>query len=309
MFEVPVLLIVFNRPQAAQKVFNELKKIRPKQLFVAADGPRPDKPDEVLKCEATREIFKQIDWPCELKTLFRDKNRGCGHGPAEAITWFFEQVEAGIILEDDCVPSAGFFPYCSTLLKRYKEDETVYMISGTNALKSWRRRRSSYFYSLMGHSLGWATWRRAWQKFDYSMEAWKTKEGKKAIRRVLNNQRYFRHFKAEFDKIYLEEPNDVWDFQWLFARWLNGGKTIVPSVNLISNIGFNADATHSFNENDLLANLPLKPIVFPLKRPKNKLDTFFDWYVFERFINTKKRSFVKKLLLKSVKLLLKYRFI
>ena len=309
MFEVPILLIVFNRPQAAQKVFNELKKIKPKYLFVAADGLRPDKPDDVLKCEATREIFKQIDWPCELKTLFRDKNRGCGHGPAEAITWFFEQVEAGIILEDDCVPSAGFFPYCSTLLERYKEDETIFMISGTNALKSWRRRRSSYFYSLMGHSLGWATWRRAWQKFDYSMEAWKTKEGKKAIRKVLNNQRYFRHFNKEFDKIYIEEPNDVWDFQWLFARWLNGGKTIVPSVNLISNIGFSADATHSFNENDLLANLPLKSIVFPLKRPEKKLDTFFDWYVFERFINTKKRSFVKKLVLKSVKLMLKYRFI
>lgn len=141
------------------------------------------------------------------------------------------------------------------------------------------------------------------------MEAWKTPEGKKAIRKVLNNQQYFRHFKLEFDKIYLEEPNDVWDFQWLFARWVNAGKTIVPSVNLISNIGFNADATHSFNENDLLANLPLKSIVFPLKHPSNKLDTFFDWYVFERFINTKKRSFVKKLLLKSVKLLLKYRFI
>ena len=160
MFEVPVLLLVFNRPGTAQQVFDAIKEIKPRQLFVVADGPRPDKPDDVLKCEATRKIFNGIDWQCELKTLFRDENRGCGRGPAEAITWFFEQIEEGIILEDDCVPDESFFTYCRQLLHKYRDDEGVFMITGTNALKAWRPTRSSYFYSAFEHSLGWTTWLR-----------------------------------------------------------------------------------------------------------------------------------------------------
>lgn len=144
MFETPVLLIIFNRPDATRQTLDAIRRVRPRQLFVAADGPRPDKPTDPERCQAARAVIHEVDWPCAVQTLFRAENRGCGHGPAEAITWFFGQVEAGIILEDDCVPEESFFPYCQSLLEHYQHDDKVYMISGTNALRKWPFSKSSY---------------------------------------------------------------------------------------------------------------------------------------------------------------------
>ncbi|MBD2752571.1 hypothetical protein [Spirosoma validum] len=304
MFTTPILLIVFNRPSTTQQTFNVLKQLRPKYLFVAADGPRANVPEDAERCRATRTIIEtQIDWECDLQTLFRLENKGCGHGPAEAVTWFFGHVEAGIILEDDCLPELSFFSFCQQLLKRYETDERVYMITGTNALKRWFRSRQSYFFSYMAHSLGWASWRRAWQAFDYEMKDVDTERVQKRLCATLSNNRYADYYLAQFVTYQKTRPADVWDFQWLFARWVNGGYTIVPAVNLISNIGFHADATHSFNENDLLAKLPVYPITFPLKHAKPNIDKLFDWVVFERFVNPKKRSVWKKILLKSIRLI------
>jgi hypothetical protein len=302
MFETPILLLIFNRPDATQQMVDALRTVKPRRLFVAADGPRPDKPTDNERCQAARSVINQIDWPCTVETLFRPDNRGCGRGPAEAITWFFDQVEDGIVLEDDCVPDQSFFPYCRTLLEKYRDDERVFMISGTNALKQWTIHRESYFFSYMGHSYGWASWRRAWAAFDYEMHEWATQVGKQKIRNTLSLSMYFNHFSAEFTKYQLSRPDDVWDFQWLYSRWANGGKTIVPVVNLIKNIGFNADATHTVHEADLLANLPLYEMTFPLIHPTRQLDKLFDWYVFERFVNSQKRPFWKKILLKAVKI-------
>lgn len=304
MFTTPVLLILFNRPGTTQQTFNVLKQVKPRYLFVAADGPRASVPDDAERCRVTRAIIEtQIDWDCDLRTLFRTENRGCGYGPAESISWFFEHVEAGIVLEDDCLPELSFFSFCQQLLERYAADRRVYMITGTNALKKWFRCRHSYFFSYMGHSLGWASWRRAWQAFDYTMEGVDTERVQKRLRTTLTNRPYADYYVAQFLKYRKTRPTDVWDFQWLFARWANGGCTIVPAVNLISNIGFSADATHSFNEDDLLAKLPVYPIPFPLKHAQLKIDRLFDWVVFERFVNPKPRSLWKKIMLKSIRLL------
>lgn len=301
MFKTPILLIVFNRPQHAQKVFDQIKKVKPKYLFIAADGPRINYAEDLDKCVATRQIIEHIDWECELKTLFRDENRGCGHGPAEAITWFFEYVENGIILEDDCLPSLSFFPFCEELLMKYSNDASIFMIAGSNAATTWKVRRSHYFFSLMGISYGWATWRRAWTSFDYEIKNWGTKKAKRVLKDHLKKPTYFRIFSAEFDKIFKEKPTDIWDFQWLFARWINNGKTIVPSVNLVSNIGFGDSATHTHQENHQLANLPLMEIKIPLQSYE-KIDELHDWYVFERFINPDSVSFSKKIALKMIRI-------
>lgn len=303
MFDTPILLIVFNRPDTTQRVFDSIREIKPAHLFVAADGPRPHNLNDQELCQATRSVIDQIDWPCSLHTLYREENRGCGHGPAEAITWFFDCVEEGIILEDDCLPDQSFFPFCEILLKQYRDNSGVYMITGTNAMKKWNARKSSFLFSYMGNSLGWASWRRAWQTFDYEMKNWATPDGRKRVKATLHNAGYFNHFQGLFTQYQLDRPEDVWDFQWLFARWLNGGKTIVPSLNLIKNIGFNANATHSFNENDLLANLPTWTMTFPLVGPAKKHDKLFDWCVFERFINPQKRGIGKRILLKFIKLI------
>lgn len=303
MFQTPVLLIVFNRPDTTQQTFEAIRKAKPRYLFVAADGPRVNKPTDTERCRDTRAIIDQIDWPCELQTLFRTENRGCGRGPAEAITWFFDQVEEGIILEDDCVPDPSFFPYCQSLLEIHRQDEQVYMITGTNALRKWGSLKSSYFFSHIAHSLGWASWRRAWRAFDYEMTDWSSISAQKKVENTLSHKSFYRHYYTEFTKYQLAKPDDVWDFQWAFARWVNGGKTAVPSVNLISNIGFNADATHSFYENDMLANLTLYTIEFPLRASVQKIDWLFDWYLFERFVNQKKRTTLKKITLKMIKIL------
>ena len=301
MLSTPVLLLVFNRPDVTQKTFDQIRKVQPHKLFIAADGPRVDKPDDDAKCEATRAIINQINWACEVQTLFREQNRGCGYGPAEAITWFFEHVEEGIILEDDCLASIDFFPFCEELLIRYRDDEKVYMISGTNPAQKWKSKRS-YLFSAMGFSWGWASWRRAWQKFDYSASQWATSEGKDKIKRHLNNEKFYKHFAEEFDYYFKEIRGDVWDFQWLFYRYYNQSYGIVPTVNLVTNIGFDDNATHTFDERVNTARLPTTSLGFPLIHPKDTgIDSLFDWYVFERFLSREERSVVKKILLKVTK--------
>jgi hypothetical protein len=301
LYTTPILLLVFNRPGFTQQVFQAVRAQRPSRLFVAADGPRPDHQEDVEKCRLTREVLKQIDWPCELQTCYRDRNLGCGRGPAEAITWFFSQVEQGIILEDDCLPHPGFFSFCGELLPRYKEDEKIAIISGTNPLQKWKFKHS-YFFSAWGSTWGWASWRRAWNLFDYSMAAWQSTAAKESVKNFLKNHEFYQHFQHEFDAYLNYEKNDVWDFQWLFSRLAHSACAIVPSVNMISNIGFGQDATHTFNTHDQVANLPTFQLTQTGKPQKVKIDRLYDWIMFQRFINRKKRTLPKRAILKLIKI-------
>lgn len=302
MFSTPILFIVFNRPNIAQQSFDQIRKVKPSFLFVAADGPRPDRPDDQQKCEATRKIIEQIDWPCELKTLFRSENRGCGHGPAEAITWFFENVERGVILEDDCMADESFFYFCEELLIKYQNDLRVSMIGGTNPVINWKEKKQSYLFTNMGFSWGWASWRRSWQEFDYLSATWSTPETKQRIRTYLNHTPHFDHFASEFDYYFKEVRSDVWDFQWLLTRFNQQTCTILPTTNLITNIGFTEDSTHTFEANTNISYLATKSVQFPLRHTSFKIDLFFDRYVFERFISSAPRSFFKKVVLKIIKI-------
>lgn len=304
MFGTPVLLIMFNRPDLTQRVFDQIRKVKPQFLFIAADGPRPNVPGDIEKCAATREIVRQIDWNCELKTLFREHNRGCGYGPAEAITWFFDHAEHGIVLEDDCLPDQSFFFFCSELLLKYKDDERISMIGGMNPVGNWKFTRSSYLFSKIGFSWGWASWRRAWKYFDYTASVWREKDAMKRVETFLGHRSYYRHFVSEFDMYFQEVRDDVWDFQWLLSRLVMGGYTILPRENLISNIGYGKNATHTFDPNTSMANVPARSIGFPLRAPGSSHHFFFEWYVFERFVSMEKRSLMKKMALKTVKSLL-----
>jgi hypothetical protein len=236
MLNTPVLFIVFNRPETTRQVFEAIRKVQPKQLFVAADGPRPDKPGEKEKCEEVRKIATAVDWDCEVKTLFWDENLGCGKGPATAITWFFENVEQGIILEDDCLPDLTFFSFCEILLDYYKDNEKIMHISGSNIQQGIKRNKFSYYFSAIPHMWGWATWRRAWKKYSY-IPYFKFEE-------KIYKEEYWRNI---FKKIQSGELNTVWDYQWVFTLFRNQGLSIVPDKNLIINIGFGNSATHSTN--------------------------------------------------------------
>jgi hypothetical protein len=260
---ISILFLIFNRPDTTQKVFEVIREAKPKQLFVSADGPRVGKEGEKGRCEETRNIIKQVDWDCEVKTLFRDENLGCGKAVSGAITWFFENVEEGIILEDDCLPNLSFFKYCEELLEKYRFEDRIFMISGDNFLPESLRLKESYYFTNFPHIWGWASWRRAWSKYSFKMEGFLDFVKDEKIKNVLNKKENQNYFLERFNEVY-KGNIDTWDYQWVYSIWKNNGISIAPSVNLISNIGFGNMGTHTFDVNDISANLETKEIIFPM---------------------------------------------
>ena len=264
-FNTPILFLIFNRPDTTQEVFNAIKKQRPKYLYVAADGARETKEGEKEICLKTRNIINQIDWDCELKTLFRDKNLGCGKAISSAITWFFENVEEGIILEDDCLPHLDFFYYCEELLEKYRNEPTIKIIGGANFQDGIKRGDASYYFSAYSHIWGWATWKRTWNEYSFTLEEYSKSDFKKTLKTYFPK---WTERQVWMDKFLLmkKQAIDTWDYQLSFSIWENNGICIVPNVNLISNIGFGEDATHTTG-NHQISCLPFEKIL-PLTHPK-----------------------------------------
>lgn len=280
MFDTPILFIVFNRPDVTGIVFNEIKKAQPKQLFIAADGPRLNRPSDLELCNETRSIINQIDWPCEVKTLFREQNLGCGNAVSSAITWFFEHVEQGIILEDDCLPSSSFFMYCQNLLEQYKDDERIMHIGGVNFQNGNHRGNGSYYFSAVPHVWGWASWRRAWKKYDFNVRDFYLFVREEKIYKYFDNEKLAQHWLDHFKSVYYHQI-DTWDHQWTFAVLNNEGLSIIPNINMISNIGFREDATHTSSVNSVYANAKADEMVMPMIHPKEiYIDKTADLYFF-----------------------------
>jgi hypothetical protein len=263
--DVPVLLLVFNRPTKTRRMISVLREAKPSELFVAADGPRPGRADDLTQCSETRRALDDIDWPCSVQRLFQDDNLGCKRGPEAAITWFFSQVSAGIILEDDCIPQPEFFPFCAELLDRYQDDERVMMISGSNLLGARQGEVPSYQFSRTAPAWGWASWRRAWRRYDPDMSAWPSSATREALRSRLSAAE-FRVLARRFDQVHSGEL-DAWDFAWLFAILQANGVTAISACNIISNIGFDAEATHTTNPWSPDACIPTGAVRFPLSHP------------------------------------------
>jgi hypothetical protein len=241
-FTTPILFLIFNRPSQTQKVFESIQAIRPKFLFVAADGPRENNIHDQEKCKMTRAIIKQIDWECEVKTLFREKNLGCGRAVSSAVTWFFEHVEKGIILEDDCLPITDFFYYCESLLIKYKNDNSIMHIGGRNNLTVKLKYRYSYYYSAYTHIWGWATWKRAWDFYNFKIGSLNNFEDSLTF---YFKKKFIRDYWIAMFQQFRINPIDTWDYQWTYTVWKNKGLSILPVVNLVTNIGFGNDATHT----------------------------------------------------------------
>jgi len=265
MLTTPILFLVFNRPDTTQEVFDKIREAKPKQLFVAADGPRPQREGEAEVCEEVRQlVLRQIDWDCEVKTLFREENLGCKNAVAGAISWFFSEVEQGIILEDDISPDLSFFTFCAEMLERYKEDERVMMVSGLNVATSWRAENQSYHFSYYGGIWGWASWRRAWDKYDLQMQAWEKPEVREQLAAFFPAGVW-----KEREKLYqdlYEGKINTWDLQWGFSRILQNGLSIIPSKNLIQNIGCKVGGTHITSSHPW-ESLPISPLSPPFLPP------------------------------------------
>ncbi len=239
----PLLFMVFNRPDTTTKVFEEIRKARPSQLFIAGDGPRSNRPEEEDLCKKTREVTENVDWPCKVYRKYEENNLGCKIGVTKAINWFFDHVERGIILEDDCIPDPSFFSYCDNLLERYKNTKKVMMISGDN-FTGKKEGDASYFFSRYCHLWGWATWKRAWKHYDVDMKDYPEFKRRGKIAEIFKNPKMQKHWLNSFDRLYAKQV-DTWDPQWVYKIYERDGLCITPAVNMISNVGFGQEATHT----------------------------------------------------------------
>ncbi len=283
VFNTPILFLVFNRPDHTRQVFERIRDVKPRYLFVAADGPREFRIDDEKKCSEVREIISSgIDWNCDVKTLYRSENLGCGKGVSASITWFFENVDHGIILEDDCLPEFSFFQFCSHLLEYYKNDKEIMHIGGSNFQSGKNMQDYSYYFSAYSHNWGWATWKRSWAKFNFLVRHDEVSNVAVSLRKYGFDRREINYWIKIFEIQSQTKQSDIWDYQWLSTIWLNHGLCIVPHVNLVRNIGFDSTGTHTKETHNFLSisSRSLDNFRHPVKR---KINILADHYTFKNF--------------------------
>ncbi|MEI6368950.1 MAG: DUF5672 family protein [Nostocales cyanobacterium ELA608] len=261
----PVVLIIFNRTDTTQRVFDAIREVKPLKLLVISDAPRINREGEAEQCEATRAIINQVDWECEVLTNHSNINLGPRKRISSGLDWVFEQVEEAIVLEHDCLPGATFFRYCEELLEKYRDDERIMIISGSNLQFGRKRNQHSYYFSRYIHIWGWATWRRAWEKYDVSIPKWNELKDSSWLSDLLDNQQAVMYWSGIFDAII--SGHDTWDYSLVFSLWINEGLSISPQVNLVSNIGFGENAENCKNISSILANMLVEELEFPLQHP------------------------------------------
>jgi hypothetical protein len=267
-FQVPVVFMVFNRPGTTQRVFDTIAAARPAKLLLIADGPRQNKEGEAEACRQVRDIVSHVDWPCEVFTNFAEDNLGCQERIISGLNWVFSLVEEAIILEDDCLPDSSFFPFCEELLKKYKDDRRIAYICGSNLVERYGSTADSYFFSRLGGIWGWATWRSEWQRYDRYLSGWPQMKARRSLAEIFDEPRVVDYWTSIFDAMYEDRGPDTWDHQWFFTNLSNNSLTIVPKTNLIANIGFGDDATHT-TEIDERFILSASSMEFPLKHPSD----------------------------------------
>ena len=249
----PVLFLVFNRPDATRRVFSQIRKAAPKKLYIAADGPRY--PQEKSDCEEVIKIVSGIDWDCDVFTLFRTENLGCGIAISQAVSWFFKNETEGIVLEDDCLPSDSFFGFCSAMLNKYRNDTRIGHISGGNYQRGLSRGDGSYYFSFLTNVWGWAGWRRVWENFDFNLKTFPTFDNLQYIENMPSHSPFKNYWNDKFWERHHNESNS-WGFQYSYLNLVNNRLSIIPNVNLISNIGCFDKATH-YIKNHPFADIPL----------------------------------------------------
>lgn len=283
-----ILLLGFNRPDLAEQVLAKIRVFQPEQLFLAVDGPRKDCPDDATQCRKMQLLVNRVDWPCEINTLFRDENLGCRRAVSGAITWFFDHVEEGLILEDDCIPDHSFFYYCSDLLKRYRDTSRVMCISGSNFQQGQLRGNGSYYFSIYNHCWGWASWRRAWNLYDDKMTDWRRLSESGQLSQMLGPVGASA-WQRRFDSV-KRKTVDSWAYTWTYSCWVHHGLTALPNRNLTTNIGFDERATHTRSSINTLGNRPLQSLDLPLTHPPNverdvAADQFTQRHLFQTYFD------------------------
>jgi hypothetical protein len=285
LFSTPILFLIFNRPDTTEKVFQQISRIKPHHFFISADGPRKNNKDDEQNCAEARRITEKVNWDCELKTNFSDNNKGCRVGVSSGIDWFFNHVSEGIILEDDCFPDISFFHFCETLLEHYRNDERIMHIGGVNFQDGRIRGTGSYYFSEISHVWGWATWKRAWKLYDVNISELRAEEHR--FHEIYPNRAMMQYWLKNFELVYRKEK-DTWDFQWQYAMSVHNGLAIIPNVNLVSNIGFHGNATHTKDSINILANRPTESVANVRHPAFVAPDLRADRYTFRQYLRPNK---------------------
>lgn len=295
ILKIPVLFLLFNRMDTTKQVFEAIRKAKPARLYIACDGAHKEKKKEADKVNAIRDyVLTNIDWDCEVNTLFRDNNLGCKRAVSEAITWFFKHESQGIILEDDCLPSQSFFWFCEEMLNHYKDDLRVWHISGNNFQWGKKRGSADYYFSNYTHIWGWATWADRWKEYDVTINTLKEFKKTQQIKNIFDNRREQKFWLSAFEMVNTDKIS-AWDYQWSYCAFINHGLSILPNKNLVKNIGFSEGATHTHDLESKMANIATNELVFPIEHPKfiirNKeadkltaVDQFEKKYLFTRVL-------------------------
>ena len=288
MKDIAVLIIAFNRPHLLEKQIKALKQVNPSRVYVSVDGAREGNADDRAKILKVKELIESlITWTDQVSTLFHQKNLGCGPGPVAGMNWFFSQEEEGIILEDDCIPSVSFFDYCAELLGKYRDNPEVMTISGSRFPVDYGATTDSYHFSIYPHIWGWATWKRSWKRFDFEIKTFDNPETHpKLLRKLSGNKRAAHEWMKCFASVFDGRNRSIWDYQWLYASWLHDGLSVHPAVNLIHNIGFGEDSTHTFSAEES-HQMDAEEIDLPLSHPDQVIsnesaDQYIQEQVFDR---------------------------
>jgi hypothetical protein len=280
MTRSPVAYLVFNRPQQTQRTFAAIRAQQPRRLYVIADGPRVGHPSDARRCAEVRRIVSQVDWPCEVQYQFAEVNLGCKVRVSSGLNWVFQHTERAIVLEDDCLPHHDFFTFCDDLLDRYADDTRVWVITGNNFQNGRHRGQGSYYFSKFNHCWGWASWRRAWSQYRRELDFWPQWKQSRDWADWIADPVERRHWEKLFDRAHRGEI-DTWDLQWTASIWHSHGLTATPNVNLVSNIGFGADATHTTTEGSENAEIPVRPLGELLHPDQVCLDQDADRFTFD----------------------------
>lgn len=264
--ETSVVFIVFNRPAMTRAVFERIARVRPKRLLIVADGPRKSRPGEAQRCDEVRKIATEVNWPCEVQVNASAENLGCRNRIISGLNWAFQQVEEAIILEDDILPDESFFRFCEEMLTRYRGDSRISMITGFNIVQDQLASEYSYFFSQWSHIWGWATWRGAWARYDRLLRDWPEIKRSAVLAEVFGRQRNREYWERVFDEMHGGAGIDTWDHQWFYTNLIHRSLSIVPRGNLVTNMGFGGDATHSTDEASD-PKLEIRPMQFPLIHP------------------------------------------
>ena len=289
--DVPILLLAWKRPLHTKRVIDAIRKISPTKIYVSCDGPIKDNKENKKLIETVRQIIlKEINWECKIFRNFSTHNKGCKAAVADGINWFFNHEEEGIILEDDCLPSKDFFYFCESLLKKYRNDERVWSICGNGYQNNFDKDNESYFFSKYTDVWGWATWKRCWKYYDPDIKSWINNRTKPLLKDLFSSKREYKYWNKIFDNLYYKKEPNTWDYQWQYLCFLNSGMSCMPFTNLVENIGFGKDATHTHEDPFKVSksinkigrlNLPLKhPSKFAVSKEcdQNLEKLFFSGY-------------------------------